>query len=350
MITYSNPVVLNDLHEICSLINPRDFEGKTILVTGANSMLGTYMAYLFLHIAAKHSINVTTIVLTRSLAKTREIYRDFIGEPFFQIIDSDITVPVTYDGPIDYIYHFAGNASPHFINTDPVGILTSNLTGTFNVMELARKKKAKVVFASTREVYGATDATLLSENTFGSLDPMDNRSCYPESKRAAESIMRAYFLQYGVESVSARIAHCYGPGMKIDNDGRVMADFIGDAVHGRDITLNSPGDAVRAFCYISDAVTALAMLALKGENGTAYNLSNESEPLPIREVAQIICESQHRHDIHVIFSGKRSTAGYCTYKRVALDNHRIASLGFTPNISLREGICRTLKSFDYNYE
>lgn len=347
MITYSNPIVLNDLREISSRINPTDFEGKTILVTGANSMLGTYMAYLFLHIAIERNIKVTTIVLTRSIDRTREIYREFIGKPFFHIIDNDIIAPISYDGQIDYIYHFAGNASPHFINTDPTGILLSNLIGTFNVMELARKKKAKVVFASTREVYGATNATLLSEDTFGSLDPMDNRSCYPESKRAAESILRAYHLQYGVKCVSARIAHCYGPGMKIENDGRVMADFIGDAIHGRNITLNSRGDAVRAFCYISDATTALAILALKGEDGSAYNLSNESEPLPIREVAQIICESQHKYNIRVILSGKHPTAGYCAYKRVALDNSRITSLGFTPNISLREGICRTLKSFDY---
>lgn len=345
MTTYYNPIVLEDLRDICSRIDPSHFDGKTILVTGANSMLGTYIAFTFLHMAITGLADVRTVVLTRTPAVTREIYAAFIGRPWFDIIESDVTEPFNYPGEVDYIFHFAGNASPRAINTDPVGILQCNLTGTFNVMELAREKNARVIYASTREVYGASDRTLLAEDTFGTLDPMDNRSAYPESKRAAESILRAYHLQYGVDAISARIAHCYGPGMKIENDGRVMADFIGDAVHGRDITLNSTGDAVRAFCYISDAVTALLLLAEKGESGTAYNLSNENEPLPIRDVARIICESRERHDIKVVFSGQQPSAGYCTYKRVALDNSRIEALGFTPRVSLREGIRRTLQSF-----
>lgn len=345
MITQSTPVVISDMREICARIPIYEFDGKTVLVTGANSMLGTYVAYAFLYMARQEGIRVRTVVLTRSIDRTRELYRESLGSSYFDIIDSDITRPLTYDGPVDYIFHFAGNASPRAINTDPTGILRSNLIGTFNVMDFAREKGAKVIFASTREVYGASEEELMSENSFGRLDPMDNRSCYPESKRAAESILRAYHLQYGVECVSARIAHCYGPGMKIDNDGRVMADFIGDAVHGRDITLNSAGDAVRAFCYLSDAVTALLMLALRGESGTPYNLSNETEPLPIRDVARLICELQTRHSIRVVFSGQQPTAGYCAYKRVALDNSRIAGLGFSPAVSLREGIRRTLESF-----
>lgn len=345
MITQSTPVVISDMREICARIPVHEFDNKTVLVTGANSMLGTYVAYAFLHMAHNEGVNVRTVVLTRSIDRTRELYRESHGSSYFDIIDSDITRPLSYDGPVDYIFHFAGNASPRAINTDPEGILRSNLIGTFNVMDFAREKGAKVIFASTREVYGASEEELLSENSFGRLDPMDNRSCYPESKRAAESILRAYHLQYGVECVSARIAHCYGPGMKIDNDGRVMADFIGDAVNGRDITLNSAGDAIRAFCYLSDAVTALILLALRGESGTPYNLSNETEPLPIRDVARLICELQTRHSIRVVFSGQQPTAGYCAYKRVALDNSRIAELGFSPSVSLREGIRRTLESF-----
>lgn len=345
MITYSNPIVLQDLNNICSRINPSYFEGKTILVTGANSMLGTYIAFTFLHMAMTGLADVRTVVLTRTPSVTRGIYAAFTGRPWFDIIESDVTLPFDYPGKVDYIFHFAGNASPRAINTDPVGILQCNLTGTFNVMELARRKGARVIYASTREVYGSSDRTLLAEDTFGCLDPMDSRSAYPESKRAAESILKAYHLQYGVDTISARIAHCYGPGMKIENDGRVMADFIGDAVHGRDITLNSAGDAVRAFCYISDAVTALLLLAEKGVSGTPYNLSNEDEPLPIRDVAAMICECQTHHDIKVVFSGNSPSAGYCAYKRVALDNSRIAALGFTPAVSLREGIRRTLQSF-----
>lgn len=345
MYLFNNPIVKQDMLEICERIPIREFSRKTVLVTGANSMLGTYVAYTFLHMA--ETMDVKTIVLTRSLKKTLELYQGFHGKPYFDIIDRDITGDIDYVGSIDYIFHFAGNASPMSINTDPVGILKSNLTGTFNVMELARRKNAKVIFASTREVYGASERDTLTELSFGSIDPMDNRSCYPESKRAAETIMRSYYLQYGTKSVSARIAHSYGPGMKTANDGRVMADFIDDAINGRDITLNSTGDAIRAFCYISDTVTALILLALRGEDGTAYNLSNESEPMPIRDVAQIICDLCPSRPIRVIFNGKPTSAGYCTYRRVALDNSRIEALGFRPAVSLREGLRRTLKSFEF---
>lgn len=347
MISFTNPIVQIDLQEISRRIKESCFDNKSILVTGGNSMLGTYTAFLFLYLAKEKGVNVKTIVLTRSLDPTLKIYKDFLGKGCFDIIHNDVAKPFHYDGNIDFIFHFAGNASPYFINNNPVDILKSNLIGTFNIMEIARIKHAKVIFASTREVYGAIEASMIPENQFGWTNPMDNRSCYPESKRAAESILRTYFIQYGVPSISARIAHCYGPGMKIENDGRVMSDFIGDAIQGKDIILNSSGDAIRAFCYISDVITALLLLATDGESGTAYNVSNESEPYPIADIAKIICDIEHKNSLCVRFNPSVEKSGYCAYKRVALDNSRIEALGFKPNISLREGIKRTLNSFDY---
>lgn len=347
MFGYSNEVVQKDLQEMTQVpLQWFLFQNKTILVTGANSMLGTYVAYLFLYLAQTKGMNIKTVVLTRSLEKTRELYKEFLGQSYFDIICQDIVRPIQYVGRVDYIFHFAGNASPRFINSDPVGILQANLKGMFNVMELARDKEPeRIIFASTREVYGAVDADILSETSFGRLDSMDDRSCYPESKRAAESILRSYYLQYGIKGISVRIAHSYGPGMKIENDGRVMADFIGDAVCRRDIVLKSTGDAVRAFCYITDAVLGLVQVVLYGMVGEAYNLANETEPMPIREVAQMICDSFPERKIRVIFAGGQPKTGYCNYPRVALDTSKIEALGFIPQIRLKEGIYRTIKSF-----
>jgi nucleoside-diphosphate-sugar epimerase len=350
MFGYTNQIVQKDLQEITQApINWTEFEGKTILITGANGMLATYLAYTFLYLVKERGVKLKVLALSRSKAKSEILYKDFMGQSYFTIIEQDIVAPINYAGAVDYIFHLAGNASPYAITHEPTDILRSNLIGTFNVMDFARAKKSKrVFFASTREVYGEVVSDSLSEDAFGRLDPLDNRSCYPESKRAAESILRSYHLQYGIDCVIARIAHSYGPGMKLENDGRVMADFIKNAVQGEDIVLTSDGSAIRAFCYISDAVVSMLLLLLNGTAGAAYNLANETEPYPIRDVANMVAKSNHGKEVEVVFAKGQpaSQGGYCKYPRVALDTSKIESLGFSPQVKLREGIHRTLKSFE----
>lgn len=349
MFGYNNHIVQADLQEIaCTPIQWFEFQHKTILVTGANGMLATYLVYMFLYLADKKGMDIKIVALSRSLDKTRELYREFLNKSYFVILHQDICNPIEYKGRVDYIYHFAGNASPFYIKSDPVGIVKSNLLGTFNVMEFARDKEPiKVVFTSTREVYGETSFSLLAEDdSFGKINPLDNRSCYPESKRAAETVLKSYFNQYGIKSVIARIAHSYGPGMKIDNDGRVMSDFVYNAVHGQDIVLLSDGSAVRSFCYISDAILGLLQITLYGREGEAYNLANETEPMLIRDVARLIADWFPDKHIKVAFAGGEHKEIYCNYSRVALDTHKIESLGFSPQVCLKEGIIRTIKSFE----
>lgn len=349
MFGYRNQIVQQDLREMSSVPVPWfRFDKKTVFITGANSMLGTYMAYLFLYLNEHLAVDVKTVVLSRSLDKTHDLFREFLDRDYFDIVHQDISSPIEYTGSADYIYHFAGNASPHFIKTDPVGILRSNLIGTFNVLDFAVAKNSScVLFASTREVYGAVDGKeKLDESSFGYIDPMDDRSCYPESKRAAETILKSYCLQCGVPTVSVRIAHSYGPGMKTEGDGRVLSDFIGDALNGRDIVLRSSGDAVRAFCYITDSIIGLIYASLFGKCGEAYNLSNESEPISIREVAGLICSLFPERDINVRFECGGDHSGYCNYRRVGLDTGKLESLGFRPSVRLSDGILRTVKSFE----
>lgn len=348
MFGYSNDIVQNDLREITQVRFPWfDFEDKTILVTGANGMLATYMIYTFLYLMRKKGINIKVVALSRSLDKTRELYKEFLDDSHLVILHQDICSPIKYVGRMDYIYHFAGNASPYYIKNEPLGIIESNMLGTFNVMELARDKEPqKVIFASTREVYGETSFNTLSEDSFGKVDPLDNRSCYPESKRAAETIIKGYFTQYGIKSVIARITHCYGPGMKTDNDGRVMSDFIYSAIHNQDITLLSDGSAIRSFCYINDAILGLFQLTLFGKAGEAYNLANETEPMPIREIARIVADAFPEKGISVSYRQAADQSGYCAYQRVALDTRKIEDIGFKPSVALKEGIRRTILSFE----
>jgi nucleoside-diphosphate-sugar epimerase len=319
----------------------QQLEGKTILVTGATGMLASYVTWLLLYLHEHDGVNVSVVALCRDKQKAEEYFGEFLDKSYFYLLIQDVCDPIAYEGRVDYVFHLAGNASPHFINSDPVGIMKSNLLGTMNVLELARyKQTAKVILASTREVYGKNEeAELLDEKAFGTLDPLDDRSCYPESKRAAEALLKSYFLQYGVGFNTVRIAHSYGPTMKLENDGRVMADLMGDVVAGRDIVLKSNGEAIRAFLYITDAVIGLFTVLFYGENAMAYNLVNEMEPISIKDLAQLLASLRADNSVQVIIS-QGDQKGYCTYRRTALDTTALEQLGWKARVSLEEGVKR----------
>lgn len=348
MFEYKNKVVQEDLRLMAEEnLDWHLFDGKTILVTGATGMLATYISYFLLYLKEKKGIDLKLLALCRTKSKAENTYKEFLNKPYFNLLLQDVCEPIQYDGSIDYIFHLAGNASPHFINTDPVGIVKSNMLGTFNILELSKEKKtSKVIFASTREVYGKNEKVeSLTETSFGTIDPMENRSCYPESKRAAETIFRSYFLQYGINFNALRIAHSYGPGMNLHSDGRVMADLMGNVVDGKDIELKSTGEALRAFCYITDAVTGIFYATLKGEPGEAYNLANETEEISIRDLAQLLVSLRKDKNLNVVFNIPADNTGYCNYRRVGLCTDKLEVLGWKPNTNLYAGIKKTLDSF-----
>lgn len=348
MFNYHNPIVQQDLKEI-SRIPLTGLDGRTVLVTGANGMIATYLIYALMFQADCHGLNIRLIALARNRKKAEQLFGAFLSDSRFTLLIQDVCDPIPYTGNIDYIFHFAGNASPYHIVHDPVGIMKSNLLGTINVLETARKRNTKkVLFASTREVYGENKTERsLSETSFGSIDCLDGRSCYPESKRAAETLCKSYYLQYGVNFNAVRIAHAYGPGMKLENDGRVMADLLACVINGRDIILKSKGEALRAFCYITDTVRGLFQILLHGKDAEAYNLANETEEISIRNLAELLIRSCPEKRLKVEFQiPKKQPAAYCNYKRVEMDTQKIESIGWKPEVSLKEGIARTIKSFE----
>lgn len=339
---YRHPIIQEDLQRMRQAGLPwEQLDGKTVLVTGATGMLASYIIWLLLSLREQAGIRVSVIALCRDAQKAEAYFGPFAGKPYFRLMLQDVCEPIPCEGPVDYVFHLAGNASPHFINADPVGIMKCNLLGTMNVLECARAcRTKKVVFASTREVYGKNEeASRLDEQAFGTLDPLDDRSCYPESKRAAETLLKSYYLQYGVPFNVVRIAHAYGPTMKLENDGRVMADLMGDAVAGRDIVLKSSGEAVRAFVYVTDAVVGVFTVLLCGETAKAYNLANETEPVRVKELARELAALSKTQVI--VSEGEQK--GYCAYRRTALDTSALERLGWKPEVSLQEGINRVLQ-------
>lgn len=347
MINYRHPQVQEDLKQLLEQDIPWElFREKTVLITGATGMLASYVGFTLLYLNEQLSLNIKPIFLARNKEKLEQVYGSTLSQ--VHCLVQDVCKPMQYEGTVDYIFHAAGAASPYYIINDPVGIINANVQGTQQVLELARKNQTKnLVFASTREVYGhVADKTSITETDMGVLDTLNPRDCYPESKRLAEALLTAYHTQYGINFNSMRIAHTYGPGMQIDSDGRVMSDLINDAVNTRDILLKSTGKAERAFCYITDAVSGIFRVMLKGEATKAYNLANENEPIRIIDLANLLQKIADNGKIVKVEVNESNSAAYTNYPRTGLDTARLNALGWSPTVGLKDGLERTLKAFD----
>lgn len=351
MSLYENKIVQKDLSEIIQNIkNVEMLKNASVLITGATGMIATYMVYTLLRLNEKEDYHIQIFALVRSEEKAKQKFGVFLENPNFHLIVQDVIEEIKIQDDIDYIIHSAGSASPYFIVNDPVGIIKANTIGTINVMEFARKCNVKkVLYTSTREVYGKVDENIfeITEEMIGKLDQMDSRSCYPESKKMGENIVKSYELQYGIPFNNVRIAHSYGPGMAINEDGRVMSDFIYCVVNNKNIELNSDGIAKRAFCYINDCITAIFMILLNGKNGESYNIANETEEIAIKDLALTLTKLFKEKNLKVTYldSAKVNRDGYSKIERVKLSTKKLENLGWKPQIKLEEGLQRTVKSF-----
>jgi nucleoside-diphosphate-sugar epimerase len=256
---------------------------------------------------------------------------------------------LSVEGPVDYIIHAASQASPKYYGQDPVGTLSANVFGTHHLLRLAREKRSRgFLFFSSAEVYGEVNPRQIPcpESVYGSVDPMQVRSCYAESKRLGETLCVAWAHQHGVPARIVRPFHTYGPGMALD-DGRVFSDFVADVAAGRDIIMRSDGTAVRAYCYLADAVAGYFTVLLKGQNGQAYNVGNNRAEASVLELAKRLVALYPEKNLKVIQVAEPPRPGYLASKvsRVSPDTTKIEALGWRPVHSLESGFRRTIHSF-----
>ena len=247
-------------------------KGATVLLTGASGMIGRYILQTLLALN-EQGWEMTIYGLLRHPEKLPENLRSQI-----HTLCQDVTDPIPDDLRFDYVIHTASPASPRIMDQDPVGTMAANVLGAWQTLLAAQRSNAKgYLFLSSREVYGkpTEQQGIFTEKTYGLVDPLDPRSCYPEGKKAAETMCASFHKQYGLPVKAARLAHTYGPGMMLD-DGRVQADFIRDVINDRDIVVKSDGTAQRTYTYVADAVAGIFFMLLNApEEEMAYNISNE---------------------------------------------------------------------------
>ena len=317
------------------------FKDTKVLITGAAGMVGSYVARTLVVLREKKGWNIDIYALVRNPGK---LPADLTGE--LKVIQQSVTEPIKTDVNFDYVIHTASPASPLIMREDPVGTVAANTLGTFYTLELAAKSKAKgYLFISSREIYGQPyeGQVEFTEETYGFVDPLSPRSCYPEGKKAAETMCASFAQQYGLDAKVARLAHTYGPGMSID-DGRVQADFLRDVVNYRDIVMKSEGKPVRTYTYISDAVAALFYILLKAPD-MAYNISSPESTVSIRQLAETLVETFADRNIKLVIDIPKSTGntGAAPFTLGVLNSDKLQALGWKPEYSLSEGFKRTVE-------
>ena len=348
----SNRIVREDLEYITRCDLPWSaFKDKTILVTGAAGFLPAYMVETLLFLNETKALGCTVIGMVRNLDRAKKRFADYASSSDLVLIEADVVNRYPWNYNFDFIIHAASQASPKYYETDPVGTMTANILGTYNLLEYIKGKNCLgFLYFSSGEVYGTPTKNLVGEKDYGYLDITNTRSCYGESKRASETLGYCYLKQYNVPFKVVRPSHTYGPGLLL-NDGRVFADFIRDALVGKEITIKSNGTAARPFCYLSDATVAFYTVLLNASPGYAYNVANTSAFLTVHELAEIISKLGLQGNIPIKFTNAVIIKdAFIKSAAPKPDITLINNLGWNPKIMADVGFKRTLDYFRLSNE
>jgi len=307
---------------------------KTVLVTGGAGFIGSHLCDRLVQKGCH------VICLDNLYTGELDNIRPLLNHPRFEFIEHDVTEPLSISSPLDRIYNLACAASPRHYQRDPIGTMMTCTLGARNVLELAHQKSARVLLASTSEVYGDPEVHPQREEYVGHVNPIGPRACYDEGKRAAETLFFDYWRRHHVSIKVARIFNTYGPRM-LENDGRVVSNFIVQALADAPITIYGNGSQTRCFCFVDDLVRGLELLMESDEEFVGpCNLGNPHE-VAIRQIAELI----------VTEVGSRSPLEYLPLpqddpkRRRPVIERATSRLGWQPCVMLDRGLKETIGYF-----
>lgn len=305
---------------------------KRVMVTGGAGFLGSHLCQRLL------GEGCDVLCVDNFYSGTKDNVCHLLGDPHFELMRHDVTFPLYIE--VDEIFNLACPASPIHYQRDPVQTTKTSVHGAINMLGLAKRTKAKIFQASTSEVYGDPEVHPQQESYWGRVNPIGIRSCYDEGKRCAETLFFDYHRQHGLEIKVARIFNTYGPRMH-PNDGRVISNFIVQALRGDDITIYGDGLQTRSFCFVDDMIDGIVrFMATPGEITGPMNLGNPDE-YTILEMAELLLKK----------TGGKSRI---VMKALPMDDPKqrrpditlaMRALGWEPRIDLDEGLDRTIAHF-----
>jgi len=302
------------------------------LVTGGAGFLGSHLCERLL--SEGHEV----LCADNFYTGTRRNVEHLLVHPQFELLRHDISFPLYVE--VDQIYNLACPASPQHYQSDPVQTTKTNVHGAINMLGLAKRVKARILQASTSEVYGDPEVHPQTEDYWGHVNPIGRRSCYDEGKRCAETLFFDYYRQHRLRIKVARIFNTYGPRMQPD-DGRVVSNFIVQALLGSDLTIFGDGSQSRSFCYVSDLVDALVRLMESGDDITGpINLGNPVECSMLELAQTVLTLTESRSQLVFLPLPQDDPRRRCPDITRAQ-----ATLGWQPSIALREGLQHTVRYF-----
>lgn len=314
--------------------------GKRVLVTGATGLVGSLIVRYLLFAREAYSLDIGIIGVVRGMGKARSIYGDRLDLAEWVEADLSLEEP-DCEGAVDYIVHAAAVTTSRTMVERPVDVIGLSVDGTRAMLELARRKGAVLLYLSSMEAYGTVEADgPVDEGTFGYIDVLAPRSCYPEGKRLCENLCVAYGTQYGVDARIARLAQTFGAGV-LPGENRAVVSFCRAASCGEPLVLKTRGLSEANYVYGSDAVSALLTILLDGASGEAYNVSNEACHTTISGMAELVVSTVGVSGAAVSYEIDESNAsGFAADVKLFLSARKLRSLGWEPKVDLPEAMTR----------
>ena len=345
----SIPEYQGDLQRVVALPLPwNKLRGKTILITGGTGLIGSFL----IDVLATAELGCNVLMLGRSEEKAKARFEEYWDRKWLKFAKWDASEPrITQielkgtDGVayIDYVLHLASNTHPVAYANDPVSTIVMNVSAAKELLDLAvAKRTTRFVYASSVEIYGQNrgDVEKFSEDYCGYIDCNTLRAGYPESKRCGEALCQAYKEQKGLDVVVARLTRSFGPTL-LPTDTKALSQFLRNGLNHEDIVLKSAGNQHYSYTYTADAVTGLLTVLTLGENGEAYNISDQTCDVRLKELAAIIAKIA---GTQVIFDLPSETEkqGFSKATKARLDGSKLHALGWSASFSIEEGLHRTL--------
>ncbi len=339
-------VYQDSIDYVCGLNLPWErLEGKTILISGATGMIGSFLIHVLMQRKEVRKI----LAVSRSEQTARERLEEYWDTERFVFVPHDVNLPLETKLKPDFIIHLASNTHPVAYASDPIRTITANIIGTQNLLEYACNRKAeRFLFASSVEIYGENrgDIEYFDESYCGYIDCNTLRAGYPESKRAGEALCQAYRKAKELDVVVARLSRTYGPTMLL-NDTKAISQFIKNGISKQDIVLKSEGNQLYSYSYVADAVSGLLTILMKGKNGEAYNIADKDSDITLKELAELIAKTV---GTKVIFDLPSETekAGYSKATKAIMSSNKLRKLGWKAQWDIYNGMISTIRALRIN--
>jgi UDP-glucuronate decarboxylase len=342
----------SDLAEVARNLGEaaHDFAGKTVLMTGARGFLGRHFTEVFAYLNEHVLEEPCKFIGMDNLLTAGEAGSNVEARPNFTFVKQDVTRPIEYDGPVDYVIHAAGIASPFYYRAYPLETLEVAITGTRNALELATRQHARFTFFSSSEIYGDPDPKHVptQESYRGSVSCRGPRACYDESKRVGETLCYVFHEKFGTATTAIRPFNVYGPGMQ-EIDYRVLPNFASRIKAGQPLNLYGSGVQTRTFCYISDALVGFLLTILKGVPGEVYNIGNPTPEVSMQDLVKTIEQVLGRPVPYTVIEYPDSYPADEPMRRCPDIRKARLQLKYEPRVTLPDGLKRFLTWTDRVY-